>query len=225
MINPEAMFHVSYGLYVICSGDKDLGNGYISNTFFQVTAQPPQFATCCNKDNYTAELIRNSGAFSASVLHQETKTKVFGRFGYKSGKDFDKFADVKIEYGETGVPIYAEDVIGWMECRVIQTVDVGTHLIFIGELLHSEVLNDSIDPMTYLYYKNVKKGVAPKNAPTYVDPSKIVAPKESPKAAKYKCAACGYIYDDAVEKIKFDDLPDNWVCPLCGSEKDDFYKL
>ena len=80
MINFEALFKVSYGLYVVCSGDKSRGNGFISNTVFQVTSTPARFASCCNKDNYTAEFIKESGAFSISVLHQDTPADIFGRF-------------------------------------------------------------------------------------------------------------------------------------------------
>jgi flavin reductase (DIM6/NTAB) family NADH-FMN oxidoreductase RutF/rubredoxin len=224
MIDYAALSHVSYGLYVVCSGNKEAGNGYISNTFFQVTSEPVQFATCCNKDNYTAELIRKTGIFSASVLHEKTEPEVFGTFGYRSGKNFDKLSALKVDYSESGTPVFKENIIAWLECRVVQTFDVGSHWIFIGELVNSEIVDDSIDPITYLYYKRVNKGVAPKNAPTYIDPTKTQ--ESSPtRASKYKCAACGYIYDDATEEIKFEDLPDDWTCPLCGSEKEDFYKL
>jgi len=224
MIDFAALAHVSYGLYVVCSGDQSHANGYISNTFFQVTSDPPQFATCCNKDNFTADIIRKTAKYSVSVLHEETDSKVYGQLGYKSGKDSNKFEGLKVKYGETGVPIFTENIIAWFECKVVQTFDVGSHWIFIGELVNSAVLDESIDPITYLHYKRVKKGVAPKNAPTYIDQSKLEK-KETEAAGKYKCAACGFIYDDSTEDKKFNDLPDDWTCPTCGSGKDDFYKL
>jgi flavin reductase (DIM6/NTAB) family NADH-FMN oxidoreductase RutF/rubredoxin len=225
MIDFEALFRISYGLYIVCSGDKAKGNGFISNTVFQVTAEPARFAACCNKDNYTAQFIQKSGIFSVSVLHKDTSSDIFGRFGYKSGKDFDKMEGMQIRYGETGVPIVLNDAIAILECKVVQTFDVGTHFLFIGELVQSEMLNDTLEPITYLYYRQIKKGVAPKNAPTYVDKSKLEKTATVSAFKKFKCTACGYIYDEEKEGKKFADLPDDWVCPICGSEKEDFIEV
>jgi len=225
MINFEALFKISYGLYIVCSGDKTKGNGFISNTVFQVTSEPARFAACCNKNNYTAEIIQKTGVFSVSVLHQDTSPDIFGRFGYKSGRDLDKMEGMQVRYGETGVPIVLNDAIAFLECKVVQTFDVGTHLLFIGELVQSEILNDSAEPITYLYYRQVKKGVAPKNAPTYVDKSKLEKTTTDSVFKKYKCTACGYIYDEEKEGKKFADLPGDWVCPVCGSEKEDFIEI
>ena len=225
MISIDALFKVSYGLYIIGSGDRKEGNAYISNTFFQVTADPPQFATCCSKDNFTIEFIRKHNNFSVSVLHTDTSAEIFGRFGYRSGKDFDKLEGMDIRYGETGVPIILNEAIAILECKVNQSIDLGTHVLFIGDLVQSEVLDDAKTPITYLDYRNIRKGLAPKNAPTYVDKSKLQTKEKKSDYAKYKCAACAYIYDEEIEKVKFDDLPDDWLCPICGSEKEDFYKL
>jgi flavin reductase (DIM6/NTAB) family NADH-FMN oxidoreductase RutF/rubredoxin len=222
MINFEALFKVSYGLYIVCSGDKSKGNGFISNTVFQVSAEPARFATCCNKDNYTAQFIQKTGAYSVSVLHKDTPSEIFGRFGYKTGKDFNKLEGMQVRYGETGVPIVLNDSIAFLECKVIQTIDVGTHLLYIGELLQSEILDDTREPITYLYYRQIKKGAAPKNAPTYIDKSKLEKKTIASSFIKYKCTACGYIYDEAKEGKKFVDLPDDWVCPVCGTAKEDF---
>jgi flavin reductase (DIM6/NTAB) family NADH-FMN oxidoreductase RutF/rubredoxin len=225
MVNIEALFKISYGLFIVSSGDRNGGNGFISNTVFQVTAAPIQFAVCCNKDNYTAGLIIEKANFAVSVLHEETDPEIFGRFGYKSGRDINKLEGMNLIYGETGVPIVLNDSIAWLECRVKQTVEVGTHLIFIGELQQAELLDDTKEPITYSYYRKVRKGVAPKNAPTYIDKSKPEKKKQDLSYKKYKCGACGTIYDESIEKIKFSDLPDNWVCPTCGSEKADFFEI
>jgi flavin reductase (DIM6/NTAB) family NADH-FMN oxidoreductase RutF/rubredoxin len=225
MINFEALFRISYGLYIVSSGDKNHGNGFISNTVFQVSAEPIKFAACCNKNNYTAEFITKTGVFAVSVLHKDTSPELFGRFGYKSGKDIDKLEGMKVIYGETGVPIVLNDCIAFVECRVVQTTDVGSHLIFIGELVQSEIIDDSQEPITYLYYRQVKKGVAPKNAPTYIDKSRFESGKQSTPAKKYKCGACGYVYDESTEMIKFADLPTDWICPVCGSEKSEFFEI
>ncbi len=233
MINFEAFFKISYGLYVVCSGDKDRGNGFISNTVFQVTSEPAMFASCCNKDNFTAEFIQKSGAFSVSVLHQDTPAEFFGRFGYKSGRDTDKLEGMRIQYGETGVPIVLDESIAFLECKVVQTHDVGTHWLFIGELVQSDVLDDTMEPITYLHYRQVKKGLAPKNAPTYVDKSKFEKKDTGSKFKKFKCTACGYVYDEEAGDpsngidpgTSFADLPDDWVCPVCGTEKEDFIEI
>ncbi len=225
MIDYNALFKVSYGLYVVCSGSKEKGNGYISNTVFQVTSDPPRFATCCNKENHTAGLIQSSGVFSVSVLQNDASAGTIGTFGYKSGIDTDKLNGMELRYGETGVPIVLNDAIAFLEFKVDETIDVGTHLMFIGELVQSEVLDENADPLTYLHYRKVKKGVAPKNAPTYIDKSKLEKASDGETYAKYECPACGYIYDEEKEDVKFDDLPDDWECPICGEEKTEFIKL
>ena len=225
MIQFEALFKISYGLYIVSSGNKLKGNGFISNTFFQVTAEPPRFASCCNKDNYTASLIQQTGAFSVSVIHTETDPEIISRFGYKSGKDIEKLQGMHVKYGETGVPIVLNDCLAFMECKVIQTIDVGTHYMFIAELLHSEILDGLKEPLTYAYYRQIRKGSAPKNAPTYIDKSKLEANPLATDYKRFECTACGYIYDEAEEAIRFEDLPDDWICPVCGSEKSDFIEI
>lgn len=233
MINYEAFFRISYGLYIVSSGNKSHGNGFISNSVFQVTAEPAQFAACCNKNNVTATFITEAKAFSISVLQQGAKTDLIGKFGYKSGKDINKLEGTKHKEGVTGVPIVLDDAIAFIECKLIQTFDVGTHLIFIGEVVQAEILDENSEMLTYDFYRKVKKGQAPKNAPTYVDKSKIVKKVKTGASEVYKCPACGFMYEkekgDPEHGIPagtdFADLPDDWVCPVCGCEKDDFYKI
>ncbi len=230
MINYNAFFKISYGLYIVSSGNESVKNGFISNSVFQVTAEPPQFAACCNKDNHTAEIIAATGNYTISVLHEETKKELIGQFGYKSGRDIDKFQEIEFSTGETGAPVVTEETIAIIECKVVQTFDVGSHLIFIGEVVSSEVLNEKGAPMTYSTYREKYKGVAPKNAPTYIDRKNLSGQKKPSTLPKYRCPACGYIYDPAkgdpdsgIEPgTAFDDLPDDWICPLCGTEKADF---
>lgn len=224
MIDIQALYTISYGLYIVSSGDSNKGNGFISNTVFQVTAEPPRFAVCCSKDNYTAEIIIKCQVFSVSVLAQGASSEIFGKFGYRSGRSFDKMAGTSVKYGKTGVPIVLDESIAFFECRVIQTIDVGTHLLFIGELLDAESIDGATEPLTYNYYRKVKKGVAPKNAPTYIDKSKFEKKSDS-GLKKFKCSVCGYIYDESSEPVKFADLPDDWVCPVCGSEKSEFIEI
>jgi len=201
------------------------GNGYISNTFFQVTSDPPRFATCCNKNNYTAEFMKNSGSFAVSVLHTDTSSEIFSRFGYKCGRDIDKLEGMSVKYSKTGVPIVLNDSIAFFEFKIIQTIDIGTHLMFIGDLVQAEMIDGTKEPITYQYYRQVYKGFAPKNAPTYIDKSKFEKKVNIDNSKKYQCCVCGHIYDEALEAIKFSDLPDDWVCPLCGTTKSDFIEV
>lgn len=169
----EAYFKITYGLYVVSSAAENILNGYVSNTVFQVTAEPARIAIACHKDNFTCGLIEKSNVFSVSVLKKDIKPELFGRFGYRSGKNFQKFSGVKYLTGITGVPILSEDTIAWFECRVQQTLDTGTHILFVGDVVAEDLLDPSGEPYTYAYFRDVKKGRAPKNSPTYIDPDKL----------------------------------------------------
>jgi flavin reductase (DIM6/NTAB) family NADH-FMN oxidoreductase RutF/rubredoxin len=233
-MNYEAFFKISYGLYIVSSGKGDKMNGFISNSVFQVTAEPAQIAVTCNKENLTSGLITKSQVFTISVLDEKASSDLIGLFGYKSGRDVDKFSDVSFEAGETGSPVVTEDSIAWFECKVTRTFDVGTHLIFIGEVINAELLHPDHAPLTYAYYREFKKGIAPRNAPTFIDKSKL-QPKEETTTGKQKfeCQVCGHIYDPAVGDepggippgTAFGDIPDDWVCPVCGAGKSDFKEM
>ncbi|MDD5571460.1 MAG: flavin reductase [Bacteroidales bacterium] len=232
MIDFNALLKISYGMYVVSSGNKDKKNGFICNSVMQVTAEPAQFAVCCNKNNFTAGIIEKTGSFSISALQKDTSPEILSKFGFKSGRDIDKFKGLDLKYGDTGVPILLSDTVAVIECKLKQTIDAGTHFIFIGELISSEIINDSAEMLTYDYYRNFKKGFTPKNATTFVDKSKLTQVIASEVFQKYKCTVCGYIYDEAKgdePEIKagttFKDLPDDWVCPVCGAPKSDFIKL
>jgi len=230
-MNTEAFFKITYGLYIVSSGLGDKKSGYIANTAFQVTAEPPQIAIACNKDNYTSTLIDERGAFSISILKQKASSDLIGLFGYKSGKDIDKFATTKYITGKTGTPIVTDDAIAWFECKLVNKFDVGTHIIYIGEILNNDLLDANGEPLTYDYYRNVKKGKAPKNAPTYVKEA-VSETSASPSlgGAKYQCMVCDHIYDPVegdpdggiAPGTAFEDIPDDWVCPVCGAAKSDF---
>jgi flavin reductase (DIM6/NTAB) family NADH-FMN oxidoreductase RutF/rubredoxin len=225
MVNYEALFKVTYGLYIVCSGDEKLGNGFISNTVFQVSSDPVKFAVCCSKNNYTAEFIRNTGAFSVSVLEQNASSEIVSRFGFKTGKESDKISSLNVKYGTTGVPVVLNESIAYFELKLVQTIDTGTHLLFIGQLENAEILDDTKEPLTYLHYRQVKKGFAPKNAPTYVDKAKLKKPAVEVQPKKFKCPVCGYVYDESDESIRFADLPADWVCPVCGTPKSEFSEM
>lgn len=221
MINFEAFFKLSYGLYIVASGDKTSGNAFVANAAFQVTAEPPQIAVCCNKDNFTFDFIQKSKVFSISILEENASSDTIGKFGFKCGKDLNKFEGSNIQYGETGCPIVLDDSVAYLECELVGTYDAGTHLIFIGEIKNAELIADK-EPITYANYRRIRKGLAPKNAPTYVDKSKIVQAEPKSEGDKYKCNVCGYVYDESEAGTKFDELPHDWECPICGMGKDEF---
>jgi flavin reductase (DIM6/NTAB) family NADH-FMN oxidoreductase RutF/rubredoxin len=229
-MNFDYLFKITYGLYVISTKNGNKMNGFISNTVSQVTADPAQIAVTCSKNNFTAGMISESKILSISVLIKETSSAIIGTFGYHSGKDIDKFSGVNYKIGKTGAPILTDDTLAWIECTVEQTFDVGTHIIFIAKIVDGEILDNSKEPLTYAYYREIKKGKAPKNAPTYINPEILEHKQQSVTTEKYKCSVCGYIYDpdngddanDIHPGIAFADLPDNYVCPLCGADKSFF---
>jgi len=225
-MNLKALYTISYGLYVIASRKGDKINGQIANTVIQVCSEPPTISVCINKGNLTHEFIRDSGAFTVSVLAQDTPLGFIGNFGFKSGRDVDKFKGINHKTGQTQAPIVLDNALAYLEAKVLQKVDVSTHTIFVAELVDAEVLREGV-PMTYAYYHEVKRGTTPKTAPSYVEEKKVAL-----QAPKYKCTVCGYVYDpekgDPESGIKpgtpFEALPDNWVCPICGAGKDQFEK-
>ena len=165
------LFKISYGLYIISSFKDDKYNGQIANTVFQVTSEPPRVAVCINKNNLTHEFIENSKIFSVSILAKDAPMTFIGQFGFKSGRDIDKFQGVNYFIGESKAPIVKDFTIGYLELKVFDKMDVGTHTIFVGELLNSGKFNDD-EPLTYAYYHEIKKGKSPKNAPTYIKENK-----------------------------------------------------
>jgi flavin reductase (DIM6/NTAB) family NADH-FMN oxidoreductase RutF len=231
-MNVEAFFKITYGLFVVSTKSNNKLYGYISNTVFQVTAEPAKFAITCSKNNYTSGMIAESGIFAFSVLQKETRPDIIGTFGYRTGKDLDKFEKFNFITGKTGSPILMDDTVAWFECRVEQTLDAGSHLLFIGTVIDGDVIDPLAEPLTYTYYREVKKGKAPKNAPTYIDPEKLKQQAREAVWDKYYCPSCGYIYDPAIGDpdhgvpagTRFEDLPGDWVCPVCGTEKIDFIK-
>lgn len=161
----NALFKVSYGMYIVSSEYGSKTNGFIANTVCQVNSEPPTFQVIVNKNNFTHSLIQSSGLFSISILSQDTPLPFIGGFGFKSGKDTDKMAGVGIQT-VTGVPVVTDHSIAYLVCRVFQAADVRTHTLFIGDLVESGTLADGT-PMTYSYYREVKKGTTAKNAPTF----------------------------------------------------------
>lgn len=215
-------------MYIICSKLEDKYNGQIANTVFQITSEPATFAVSINKDNLTHAYIKDSKLLTVSILSQEADMPLIGNFGFKSGRDIDKFNGVNYYLGKNGVPIVTDGHMGFLEGEVINEVVVDTHTVFIVRLTEAEITNEK-EPMTYSYYHQVKKGKAPKTAPTYIKEEKKDMANDS---VKYVCSVCGYVYDPAVGDpdnnidpgTSFEQLPEDWVCPVCGVGKDQFEK-
>lgn len=229
-MNEKALFKLTYGVHVITSIKGDQMNGQIANTAIQVTSSPVTIAVSINKENLTHEFIKASKLFAVSVVAQDAPLSLIGQFGFKSGRDGDKFQGVEYKLTPNGVPYVTEHILTYIEAKVLQEVDAGTHTIFIGETVNGDVLREGT-PMTYAYYHEVKKGAVPKTAPTY-NKLKDEADESSASAGKYICNICGYVYDPAVGDpdggiapgTAFEDIPDDWVCPVCGAAKSNFEK-
>jgi flavin reductase (DIM6/NTAB) family NADH-FMN oxidoreductase RutF/rubredoxin len=229
-MNRKALHKISYGLYIICSKKDKKINGQIANSVFQVTSDPPTVAVSINKENLTHEFIESSKVFTMSIICEKAPMTYIGTFGYKSGRDIDKFKDVKYRIGKTGAPIVLDHALAYIEAECIEQISIGTHTIFIGKIIDADVLTED-KCMTYEYYHLVKGGKSPKNAPTYIKNEKKEK-KEVQKMDKYVCDVCGYIYDPekgdpdhGVEPgTSFEDVPSDWVCPVCGAGKSSFNK-
>lgn len=229
-MNLKALHKISYGMYVVTSKMNGKLNGQIANTVFQITSEPPTIAVSINKQNLTHEFIKTSKIFGVSILSKETPLKLIGHFGFKSGRKIDKFADVKYRIGKTGIPVLENYTIAYLEAEVVNTIYAGTHTIFIGKLVNTEIISNE-EPMGYAYYYGVKQGKTPKTAPTYLEESKIK--KEEGNMKKYRCKICGYIYDpekgdpdgQIAPGTPYEELPDDWVCPICGVSKEEFEEV
>ncbi len=215
-MNMMAYWNMSYGVYVVSSLDENRAVGCVANSAMQVTINPERIAVSINKDNFTHSCIEKTGKFSLSVLTEDIDPKVIGVFGFSCSKSVDKFAEVPYEICES-VPVLS-DSCAYFVCKVVETLDCSTHTIFLGEVVDCDIPNDK-KPMTYEYYHKVVKGRAPKTAPTYI-PDELI-PEDKSDNARYICSVCSYEYDG---EIPFEDVPDDYECPICGQKKHVFEK-
>ncbi|MFH1406696.1 MAG: flavin reductase [Candidatus Omnitrophota bacterium] len=226
-MDTSVLYKINYGVYIISSNKDKAFNGQIANTVFQITSEPASVAISINKQNFTHEFIKQTRHFSVSILGEDTPLGFIGKFGFKSGRDTDKFADVKFKILQSECPVVLENVLGYLEARVINEFDCGTHTLFLGEITQTETVAQG-KPMTYAYYHEIKRGTTPKAAPTFI--KEEAAKKGGTAMKKYRCKICNYIYDPAVgdpdggivPNTPFEKLPDNWVCPVCGADKSQF---
>ena len=199
-MNRKAMYDLTYGLFLLSARAGDRRNACITNTCIQVANSPTRVAISCINANYTCDLIKEGGVFTLSLLDESAKFDLFRHFGFQSGRDADKFADVYVKEDGNGVPYLPWCSCAYLSCKVVSATDLGSHTLFIAEVLDGDVLSD-LPPMTYAYYQaNVKPKAAPK-----------------PESAKkrWQCKVCGYVYEGEA-------LPEDFVCPICKHGPEDF---
>ncbi len=164
----KALYKISYGMYIVSSVLDGKLRGQIANTVFQVTSDPIQVAVCLNKQNTTHEAVEKSKVFAVSILSKNATLEFIGRFGFRSSKDFNKFEGINYKLGKTKAPIVLENAVAYLEAEVNKSLDVGTHTLFIGQVVDADVIEDG-EVMTYEYYHNVVKGKTPKTASVHLE--------------------------------------------------------
>ncbi len=217
--------NMSYGVYIVSTMDGDRPTGCIANSIMQVTSSPATVAVSINHDNYTNGCIGKTGKFAFSILAEDSDAGLIGNFGFRSGRDTDKFRSVDYETVQ-GMPV-VKHTCGYVVCRVVDRMETSTHTVFLGEVLDGAVYGGMGDAMTYAYYHKVVKGKSPKNAPTYL-PEEGEGGKDGTAAdavtgngqgkdagqEKYICQVCGYVHEGP--------LPEGFRCPVCGVGTDKF---
>lgn len=167
----RVFWDLSYGVYITTVMDGERPTGCVTNSAMQITSEPATIAVSVNHDNYTNGCIERSGKFAVCICSEATKPLTIGTFGFRSGRDSDKFEDIPYEM-KAGMPIVRDNINGYVVCEVINKMETDTHTVFLGRVIESERFDCGAKPMTYAYYHEVVKGRAPKNAPTYIDPEK-----------------------------------------------------
>ena len=199
-LDPKALFQISYGLYVVTSNDGKRDNGLIVNTVMQITNSPDRVAVAINKKNYSHDVIKETGKMNVNCLTTEAPFAVFETFGFRSGRDVDKFADCSPRKSDNGLVVLPRYINAFLSLEVESYVDVDTHGLFLCRVVESEVLS-TLPAMTYTYYQ---ENVKPRPAPA--------------KKKGYVCKICGYVYEG-------DPLPEDFICPICKHPASDFEPL
>lgn len=198
-INPTALFNIGYGLYIVTAKEGDKDNGCIVNAVTQLTDKKLRVAVTINKANLTHDMIKRTGMMNVNCLTEETPFAIFEYFGFQSGRNVDKFVSPNLHRSDNGLVIQPDYSNSFFSLKVEQEVDLDSHTLFICEVTEAKVLSDK-PTMTYTYYhKNVK-------------------PKPQKKSKGFVCTICGYVYEG-------DELPDDFICPLCKHGVDAFEKL
>ena len=202
VVEPNAMFKLSYGLFVLTAREASRDNGCIINTVTQLTDSPKRISIAVNKQNLTHDMILKTGVFNVSILSERAPFAIFKHYGFQSGRDTDKFAGVPaLARAQNGIYYLPDSTNAFLSGKVTQTIDLGTHTLFIADVTEARVLSDA-PSMTYAYYfENVK----PK-------------PAALQKQTGWVCRICGYVYEG-------EELPEDFICPLCKHGAEDFEKL
>ena len=205
-MDKKAMYKLSYGLFVLTTKLGDKINGCITNTAIQVTTDPNQIAFAVNKLNLTHDMLLESNVFNISIISEKADFSVFKRFGFQSGRDVDKFADYSAyRLNDSGFPIITEGTNAYISGNVTNTVDLGTHTLFICSVTDMDVLSDA-SSATYEYYQN---NIKPKPEAVGTTPTGQTV---------WRCKICGYEYVG-------EELPDDFICPWCKHPASDFEKV
>lgn len=198
-MNNNVMFKISYGLYILTAEDGDKANGCVINTLQQVTTVPNRISITVNKENFTHDMIAATGKFNISILSERACFDTFKHFGFQSGRDIDKFDGYPHETAANGIPYIMDGANSFLSGEVISLTDLGTHTMFIADVTDGEILSDD-NSLTYDYYhKHIKE-----------------TPQQNKKG--WVCKICGYVYEG-------DELPPDFVCPLCKHGAADFERL
>ncbi len=192
-----ALFNIGYGLYVVTSNDGNKDNGLIVNTVTQVTNSPNRIAVCINKQNYSHHVIKQTGIMNVNCLSVEAPFKVFESFGFRSGRNVDKFEGCEPMHSDNGLVFLPKYINSFMSLKVENYIDLDTHGMFICSVTEARVISDK-ETMTYTYYQN------------------NVKPKPETEGKKgWVCKVCGYVYEG-------EELPEDFICPLCKHGASDF---
>lgn len=207
---------MTYGMYLLGSKKDGKSVGCIVNSVVQVGKDPAVIAVSVNHGNYTCEAIKESGLAAVSILAQSCEMALIELFGFQSSRDVDKFEGREFLFTADDLPVPAEGIGGWLECRVRDTVELADATLFVMEVFEAERLDDRIQPMSYNYYQMALKGGVGKKAPGHV----LGEDEVGAAGPRYVCSICGYIYDESEGPFEF--LPADWKCPQCGAPKNLF---
>lgn len=203
-MDEKAMYKLSYGLFVLTAKDENKDNGCIINTAIQAASEPNSLSICVNKSNYTHDMIMKTKEFNVSVISCKATFELFKHFGFSSGKDNDKFENFKsCKRGKNGILYITEGTNAYISVKVDQVVDLGSHTMFIGKICDMEVLCDEPSATYEYYFNNIKP--RPQN-------------NETNAKTVWRCRICGYEYEA-------EQLPDDFICPLCKHPASDFEKI
>lgn len=195
------MFNLSYGLFILTAKDGEKDNGCIVNTVGQVTSQPNRISLAVNKANYTHDMILKTKEFNVSVLAENSKFETYKHWGFQSGRNTDKLESISFKRSANGLVYIADETNAFLSAKVVSTLDLGTHTLFIADVTDGEVLSQ-VPSATYSFYQN---NIKPK-------------PASTEKRKGFICTVCGYIYEG-------ETLPDDFICPVCKHPASDFRPL